>query len=170
MTGAIADCERVIDGLLGQPANSLSALAFVGTAPILWRFGHRHVAAALAATGLGSFLFHGPMPPGSQWAHDVSLAWLLVAVGLADTEWQRFAGWPSAAGIGIALAIVPVAGDGLAAAAAAVAIGAILWRSRTRRTMVALGLLGLGALVGRLSATDGPWCRPRPPPRPGRSG
>lgn len=160
VTGAVADCERILDGFLAQPSNALTSLGFIGAGALVWQTRHRHVAAALAATGAGSFLFHGPMPPGSQWAHDASLAWLLVSVGLSDSTFRRFGGWQAAAVIGVALAVVPWAADGLAAAAAAGTIGAVLWRRRTRRTLAALGLLGLGAVVGRLSATGGPWCNP----------
>lgn len=160
VTGAIADCERILEGFLAQPTNSLTALGLVGVAPLVWRSGRRGVAAAVAATGIGSFLFHGPMPPGSQWAHDASLAWLLLSVGLEGTRWERYGGLPALAGTGALVGVVPVAADPLAAAAAAAAIGSAVWRHRTRRTWLALGVLGLGAVVGRLSATNGPWCNP----------
>ena len=160
MTGAIADCERILDGLLAQPANAVTSLAFVGAAALVWRAERRGVAAALAATGIGSFLFHGPMPPGSQWAHDASLAWLLISVGLSDSRWERFGGWPALGGVGALLAVAPVTGDAAAGLAAAAAIGSTLWHRRTPRTWLALAVLGLGALVGRLSASDAPWCNP----------
>lgn len=160
MTGAIADCERILDGFLAQPANAVTSLGFVGAAGLVWRTRHRGVAAALAATGIGSFLFHGPMWPGSQWAHDVSLAWLLVSVGVSGTRWQRYGGLPALGAVGLLLGVVPVAGDAAAGLAAAGAIGSALWRRRSGRTWLALGVLGLGAAVGRLSATDGPWCNP----------
>ncbi len=104
---------------------------------------------------MGSFLFHGPMWPGSQWAHDVSLAWLLVSVG-----GERMGGWPALGGMGILLATVPTAGSSIAGLVAAGAIGSVVWRKRNRRTWLALGVLGLGAAVGRLSATGARWCNP----------
>ncbi|HLU30579.1 MAG TPA: hypothetical protein VK088_02375, partial [Acidimicrobiia bacterium] len=146
--------------LLGQPANSLSTLAFMAAAPLVWRRGHRHVASALAATGAGSFLFHGPMVPGSEWAHDVSLVWLLVTVGVAGSRWEQAGGWPALGALGVTIAAFPALGDPLGALAGAGAIGSVLVRQRTRRSWAALVLLGLGALVGRMSATGGPWCRP----------
>lgn len=160
MTGAIADCERVLDGFLAQPANAITSLGFVGAATVVWRSGRRGVATALAATGIGSFLFHGPMPPGSQWAHDVSLAWLLVSVGLSESRWERYGGWPALGGMGVLIGVAPVTGDAAAAVAAAGAIGSAVWRRPQPRTWLALGVLGVGAVVGRLSATNGPWCSP----------
>ncbi|MFP3913821.1 MAG: hypothetical protein ACLFWM_03030 [Actinomycetota bacterium] len=160
MTGAVADCERILEGFLAQPANAVTSLSFLGAAPLVWRSGKRGTAAALAATGIGSFLFHGPMPPGSQWAHDASLAWLLVAVGVAETRWEKVGGWPALAATGAVVAVLPDSADPLAGLTAAAAIASVLWRRRNRRTWLALGLLGLGAAVGRLSATGGPWCNP----------
>lgn len=160
MTGAIADCERIVEGFLAQPANAVTSLGFVATAPLVWRAGQRGVATALAATGVGSFLFHGPMWPGSQWAHDVSLAWLLVSVGVSGTRFERMGGWPALGGVGVLLATVPAAASSTAGLVAAGAIGSVLWRRRNRRTWLALGVLGLGAVVGRLSATGARWCNP----------
>ena len=160
VTGAIADCERILEGFLTQPANALTSLGFIAAGLLVARTRRHEVAAALVATGVGSFLFHGPMPPGSDWAHDTSLAWLLVAVGLSDTRLQKFSGWPAAALIGVLLGLAPGAADGLAALAAVATIAAVLWRQRTGRTFAALAVLGLGAAVGRLSATGGPWCDP----------
>lgn len=160
MTGAIADCERIVEGFLAQPANAVTSLGFVAAAPLVWRTGRRGVATALAATGVGSFLFHGPMWPGSQWAHDVSLAWLLVSVGVAGTRWERMGSWPALGGAGLLLATVPAAGSTTAGLVAAGAIGSVLWRKRNRRTWLAFGVLGLGAIVGRLSATGARWCNP----------
>jgi len=80
--GALKDCETVADSLLGQPVNSLTALGFVIVGLVLLvRTGRRWVAVGAIGTGIGSFLFHGPMPPGAQTAHDLSL-WFLVFVAL----------------------------------------------------------------------------------------
>ena len=160
MTGAIADCERVLAGLLGQPVNSLTSFAFVVAGVHVWRRSHRLVGLASVATGVGSFLFHGPMPPGAEWAHDVSLAWLLVTVATVGTGWERLGGAPALAAIGIALAVFPAAGDPLGAMAAVAAIGSVLWRDRSPATFIALVILGTAAAVGRLSATGGPFCVP----------
>lgn len=90
--GALKDCEEVVGGVLGQPVNSITSLAFVVAGMIVWaRGGGRVVAVSLAATGVGSWLFHGPMPGYAQLAHDVTLWWLVavVVVILARTATGR---------------------------------------------------------------------------------
>ncbi len=160
MTGAIADCERILQGFWGQPANSVTTVAFVIGAVLVLRSGLVWPGWALAATGIGSFVFHGPMPPGAEWAHDVTLAWLLVVAGAHRSRWERWSTWPALAVIGALLALVPDAAKPLAVVAAAAAIVAILRRFPTPSTWGALALLGVGAAVGRLSASGGPWCNP----------
>jgi hypothetical protein len=92
-----ADCEVVGSGLLAQPMNALSSLAFVaGGAWLLWRAakgagpGRRRLAAAGAlqvVVGIGSVLFHGSMGPAAPLLHDSSFLALLLLAGaihLAD--------------------------------------------------------------------------------------
>ena len=161
VTGAVADCERILDSMWGQPVNSVTTFAFVLAGVVIAiRPGRRWLAAAAAATGVGSFLFHGPMVPGSQWAHDVTLAWLLVVAGATGTRYQRWATWPALVVVAVLLAAATGAGDPAAGLAAAGAIATILWRDRSRRTIGALALLGLVAVIGRLGSTGGPLCRP----------
>lgn len=82
-----SDCEALRDGLLGQPVNALSSVAYlVAGAYVLRRGGPRMPALALAAVGVGSFLYHGPMTPGSGLAHDGSIVALAATVPLA---WRR---------------------------------------------------------------------------------
>ena len=83
-----SDCEALHDGLLGQPVNALSSLAYVAVAAyVLRRGGPPAPALALALVGVGSVLYHGPMPPGAEWVHDASLA-AVPAAGLA-VAWHR---------------------------------------------------------------------------------
>ena len=83
-----SDCELVRDAVLGQPANALSSLAYVvAAAYLLRRRGPRAPAVALAAVGVASFLYHGPMPAGAEVMHDGSLMALAVALGVA--AWGR---------------------------------------------------------------------------------
>lgn len=82
-----SDCERIADGLLAQPVAALSSLAFVvAGGVVLWRTwglsgGQRRAAAAyaglLAATGLGSAVYHGPQTAGAQLMHDLPIALLV---------------------------------------------------------------------------------------------
>jgi hypothetical protein len=77
--GVSKDCETVLDSFLGQPVNSLTTIAFLVGGIVIWALTRRRIlATAMVATGLGSFLFHGPMPRVSQLAHDATL-WFLVA-------------------------------------------------------------------------------------------
>ena len=110
--GALRDCEAIADSLLGQPVNSLTTLAFVVAGVVVWaRTDRRWVAAGLVATGLGSFLFHGPMPSYAQLAHDVTL-WFLVAVVVASivVEFRSTGDWRHLVGPTLLLASVAIIG------------------------------------------------------------
>ena len=159
--GALRDCEAVADSLLGQPINSLTALAFVaGGLVILARTDLAWLGWASVGTGIGSFLFHGPMPPFAEWAHDTSLAWLLLVVAGIATPRERWTGLPGLALLALPIAVVPGLGDPIGATLAVVAIGGLVLRERSRHTFGALGLLAVAAVVGRLGSTGGPLCDP----------
>ena len=79
-----ADCEALRDGWLGQPVNAVSSLAYVlAGAYVLRRGGPVAPAVALAAVGVGSGLYHGPMPAGAEAVHDGSIVALGVAFAMA---------------------------------------------------------------------------------------
>ena len=88
------DCEQVGSGWLAQPVNALTSLVFsvIGLAIIGWARGvagiERRVRYAigigLVATGIGSFLYHGPQPAGSQYLHDITFLVTLVVIGAAN--------------------------------------------------------------------------------------
>ncbi len=64
-------CERAGPGLLAEPLNTLSNLAFLWAAALAWRRADSHrdqslLAALLAAIGLGSLLFHLLATPLAQ--------------------------------------------------------------------------------------------------------
>jgi hypothetical protein len=83
-----ADCEAIHSGVLGQPVNSVSSLAYVAAAAyVLRRSGPPGPALALAAVGVGSVLYHGPMPPGAELIHDGSL--VAVPVAALVVAWRR---------------------------------------------------------------------------------
>jgi hypothetical protein len=90
-----SDCEALRDGWLAQPVNTLSSVAYVvAGAYVLRRGGPRASALALAAVGVGSVLYHGPMPPGAELVHDGSILVLAATVPLA---WRRHSlRWPPA--------------------------------------------------------------------------
>jgi hypothetical protein len=160
--GAAADCESIGVGLLGQPVNSLTTLAFVvaGIVVMARRPERRWVGIALIATGIGSFLFHGPMPPGSEWAHDVTLAWLLLVVAGDGSRWARWSRIPGLLAIGVLFGLLPVAADPVAVALAVLAVVSVLRADRSPGTWGAVALLVAGGIFGRLGATTWPLCDP----------
>lgn len=95
----LSDCEAISDGLLLQPVNTVTALAYVAAgAWVLWRtrasargWLPRAYGAGLALVGVGSVLLHGFGGLAAQRAHDASLmvlAGLLVAIGVR--AWRDF--------------------------------------------------------------------------------
>jgi hypothetical protein len=78
-----SDCELLRSGWLAQPANAVSAFAFIVVgarlASMAGRAGvHRAALAAgavvLAGVGVGSVAYHGPQPAWAGAAHDGSIA------------------------------------------------------------------------------------------------
>jgi hypothetical protein len=159
--GAAADCEAIGSGFLGQPVNAVTTIGFViaGGLVMARRPERRWVGLALIATGLGSFLFHGPMPPGSEWAHDVSLTWLIVVVAGAGTRVERFTRLPALFVIGVLFALFPAVADPIAVAVTIVALVSVL-RGRGYASLAPLLLLAAVAVFGRLGATGGPLFDP----------
>ncbi|NDL55930.1 hypothetical protein [Phytoactinopolyspora mesophila] len=174
---ASSDCEAFTGGFWGQPVNSVTSLAFVAVGAailVAYRSGGRGVATyalLTAATGAGSFIFHGPAPQWSELVHDAPLVALLAYVATdaaADVLGRRLSAlwWllPTAATV----LLTGFAGPGgtvaqvLVGAAAGAAVLLRFWRrSTTRRTILIAGVvLGAGALIGALSRTGGPWCDP----------
>jgi len=83
-----SDCETVGNALLGQPVNALSSLAYLAAAAVVLRRGGPTLPAlALAAVGVGSFLYHGPMPAGAKAVHDGAI--VALAVVTAAAAWRR---------------------------------------------------------------------------------
>jgi hypothetical protein len=158
--GALRDCEAVVHSFFGQPVNSVTTIAFlVGGAVVMLRTEHTWVGIASIATGVGSFLFHGPMPPYAEWVHDLTLAWLLLVVASSGRSWERWARLPGLVIVAAVIAI-PGAGDPVGVALAAAAIVLLLMQDRSIRTLGPLALLAVVAVIGRLGATGGPQCDP----------
>jgi hypothetical protein len=131
------DCERLGEGLVAQPVNTASALAYVAVGAWLAGRGLRTgpgrgplVAFGLAVTaaGVGSVDYHGPGSPAARLLHDGGL-YAVVGV-VAWHELLRRGGrtaWPRGSRVAYRLAL------------AAAAAGAACW------------------WLGR---TGGPWCDP----------
>jgi hypothetical protein len=180
---AAADCERIRDAFLAQPANALSSLGFVvAGAGVLWLCRRRGwpvltsalVAGVIAANGVGGLAFHGPGGRGAHWAHDVALIATFVTIGSCDAALARrrttaAAVLPAAASIvaaAVVLAVEPAAVRALTAIGAA-AVLAGEWalgrsrRDRSRRALVVAAGAAAAALVAHtLGRSGGPWCRP----------
>lgn len=87
-----SDCERLRDGLIAQPVNSISSLAYVVAGVwVLRQIRHvepprRPLAAAygvaLVGLGVGSAGFHGPGTAPARWLHDLSLADLALVIAV----------------------------------------------------------------------------------------
>jgi hypothetical protein len=158
--GAAADCELIGPGVLGQPVNTITTLAFVVAGAYLLRQRLRWVGIALIATGIGSFLFHGPMPAGSEWVHDVTLAWLILVIAGIGESWEKWSRLRGLAVVAALFGLVPVVADPVAAALTAFAVVLILRRDRSVATVGPLVLIGVVAIIGRLGATGNPLCDP----------
>lgn len=159
-----ADCERIGNGFLAQPANAISSLAYViAGAWILRRTAPRAQpvaiagALALVGVGVGSFAYHGPQPSWADVAHDASILALaaVFAVLVVGELWRarrggarRLRDWTA-----------PVAW--LAAAAVAYVLGRTssswcrpesAWQFHA--AWHALSATGLGAAVARLGRSQ----------------
>jgi hypothetical protein len=184
-----SDCERIGEGLLGQPVNTLTSLAYVAVGALLLRRALATRSAVLVvyvttvvAVGIGSVAFHGPMPSWGRFAHDLSIAAVLAFVIGYDIALVRGTGVHTAlAGFGlllgacaIVLAIWPDVSNALDAV---LVVGAVMAevavaRSPTRLTSVrgimrapAVWILGgsvlvIGAVLNALGRTDAPLCHP----------
>jgi hypothetical protein len=87
---AASDCEAIRPGRIGQPANTLSSLAFVAAAVPIARAGRRRgrpawfaVAAAAVVEGIGSVGYHGPGGRSAKWLHDAGLVALTGSLAVA---------------------------------------------------------------------------------------
>ena len=164
--GALKDCEAVVHAILGQPVNTLTALAFVvGGIVIARRSKSRWVGIAAIVTGFGSFLFHGPMPPLAEWAHDATLAWLLLVVAGYGRPWESWTRLPGLAAVAV-LAAIPGWGDPLGVVLAGAAVANVFLADRSWSTLGPVLILAIAAGIGRLGATGGPWCDPASPWQP----
>lgn len=77
---AASDCEEIRAGWMGQPANTISSLAFVvAAAPVVARGARAGrwpwiaVGVATALAGIGSVGYHGPGDRASKIVHDLAI-------------------------------------------------------------------------------------------------
>lgn len=93
-----ADCERMGSGVLAQPVNAWSSLAFLVTGVWIVSRVRRHAArrlelvafgAAVASNALGGVLFHGEPGDFERWVHDVSILSVLLFIVVFDVARLR---------------------------------------------------------------------------------
>lgn len=106
---AASDCERIRPGLVGQPANTISSLAFVAAALLIARRARAAgspawagVAASAAVEGIGSVAYHGPGGRLAKSVHDAGLVALVVTTTVARLTEQPRQLRPGAAALGAA--------------------------------------------------------------------
>lgn len=117
------DCEGIVSGFLGQPANAISSLAFLAAAAWIVVVAFRGdpggraavlaLALAVAANALGSFARHGPDPWWAEWAHDVAIMAVLLFVAVHALVRRR--GWRPATEMGAYVIGIAAIGLGLSA-------------------------------------------------------
>ena len=177
------DCEAIHLEWLKQPVNAWSSLAFaaVGLAVLASarsatgreRTNRVVYGLLLGATGIGSFLFHGPQPDAAHFLHDVTLVaalWFLVVVNTAgafaanrQTAAAAFLG--GVAALAIALLISPGIGNALAGIVIILLIASdVATWSRTAPNRLwhamAIGVLIAGVALNLAGRTGAPWCDP----------
>ena len=181
-----SDCETIGDGILRQPVNGVSSLAFTVVGVLIAMSAMRAEGQERAIrvvfgilmgfAGIGSFLFHGPQTTGSHFLHDITFLatiWFLVVMnGNGAYGWWRGRGW-AAWGVGtvamaLILAVFPNATN-YATAALVVALVvtdvAIQRRGGIRGAWYAVAVGALVVAVGLMVAgnTSSPLCDPDSP-------
>ena len=180
-----SDCERIGQGLLAQPANTVSSLAYILAGALLLgrAFSDRsrpHVASfvyavAVIGVGVGSVAFHGPMPAWGRFEHDFSIAAVLAFVIGYDVAFARGATVDAglalsavlAGACAVVLAVWPDAANWLDAVLVVGAVTAEVGATRSptgratgdaRIWIVGIAVLTTGAVLNTLGRTDAPLC------------
>ena len=114
------DCEAIAGGWLVQPINAWSSLAYtvvgliliVSSAPSASRDRTLRIAfgVLIGATGVGSFLYHGPQSTGAALAHDVTFLatlWFLAVMDPASSlGMRRQSAWLTLGGVIAAVSVM----------------------------------------------------------------
>jgi hypothetical protein len=176
-----SDCESLGRGFLAQPVNALSSLAFsvLGVVVLVsvtkWHGRERAnrvvFGVLMVATGVGSFMFHGPQGPVSHFLHDVTFILAIVSLALmnlgAVLAWSERRAFVTLAAVGIVvstlLVVWPSNTNVIAAFAVLtlVVVDVVLHRStfsRTRWWTASIVTVALAVLFLVLGRTGGPFC------------
>ena len=167
---AASDCEHCRPGLVTQPANTVSSLAYVAAGADLLRRPDpdRPFAWAVIAVGLGSVAYHGPGGTLGKWAHDSSLIAMLGLLALTDLTTAEGRPMPDAAVAGVVAAAAvgahPATTDYAQGGVGALAVLAEARRhirgAGAREAAVAIPLMTSGLVLHILGRTGERWCRP----------
>lgn len=177
------DCEAIHQELLKQPVNAWSSLAFavVGLAVLASarsasgadRTNRVVFGLLLSATGIGSFLFHGPQPDTAHFLHDLTLVaalWFLVVVNTAgafsanrQTAAAVFLGGVAVLALG--LLISPGISNALVGIVIILLIASnvVTWTHTGPIRLwhaMAIGVLIAAVALNLAGRTDSPWCDP----------
>jgi hypothetical protein len=170
---AESDCERCRPGLVSQPANTVSSLAYVAAGADLLRREERDRAFgwAVVAVGIGSVAYHGPGGRAGRWLHDatlLSMLGLLVASDLTVHDGRRLPG----AVVGAVVTAAAVAAHPATSEVAQLTVGTAAAGAEARRIIRGGGrrepavsgpLLLTGLAMQVLGRTGRPLCRPDSP-------
>jgi hypothetical protein len=181
---ATSDCERCRPGMVSQPVNTASSLAYAAAGagllvaarrrPGQGRSATEALGWSLVAVGAGSVAYHGPGGRVGRWAHDASLLAMTGLIALADVhEAGGTAPAPAevaAVGAVAALAAHPRTSAAAQAATAAGALGAEVHRAVTggdaaegRDGALAAALFAGGLALHVAGRTGRALCRPDSP-------
>lgn len=174
VTAGASDCERRRAGVLGQPANAVSAAALIASGAWIARRGgarDRMLSGAVAATGLGSAAYHGPGGRFAVWAHDGALLMVLMLAVLENLAALEVGSLQRARRRVTLALLTPLlsrprhGGTATVACATAAALTELRCRRLGRRPPSAARTLADGALAAGLAAyaagrTGSRLCRP----------
>lgn len=151
-----ADCESAGTGWLLQPANAWSSLAFAVVGIVLIvsasqtspreRSLRIPFGVLMAATGIGSFLYHGPQSGGAGFVHDITflaMLWFLILVDPA-----------SAYGVPLRLAWAAL---GMIVLAGSIVLIAVPASTNVLTGISVFALIGTDVLMHRIGGIDGAW-------------
>jgi len=167
---AASDCERCREGLVTQPANTVSSLAYVAAGADLLRRPEpdRAFAWAVIAVGVGSVAYHGPGGVLGKWMHDSSLIAMFGLLALTDVTTADGREMPDAAVAGVVAAAAVMAHPrttdyvqgGVGALAVVAEARRHIRQASVREAAVSLPLMTTGLVMHILGRTDERWCRP----------
>jgi predicted membrane channel-forming protein YqfA (hemolysin III family) len=176
-----SDCERIGTGVLAQPVNAISSLAFALFGLIVLfsiraqdeteRINRLIFGVLMISTGIGSVLFHGPQGPSSHFLHDATILLTMTAIvtmnlaGLLEWTERRVMAILATVGVGVSVVLViwPTSTNVIAGLAlvALVIQDVALHRSgsvNTRWWITAVVAMAVALLFFVAGRTGGPLC------------